>query len=144
MMTLAIVAVAGCIGVASAAGAASYDLVGTHAIVNFATDPSGTTASVSYGSYNGSTCALTSTQTASCATVKVGSVKQRAVRICGWRAHALGAGSRGACSVRLALSYPPVSVCSSNSFAIAGSRRRTALANARRYSASVSSSSVAA
>ena len=34
------------------------DLVGLHVIVNFATDQSGTTASVSYGPFDGTTCTL--------------------------------------------------------------------------------------
>ncbi len=71
------------LGLAGAAGATTYDthltrapyltdLVGTHVIVNFATDQTGTVASVSYGAYDGTTCALTSTQAAIRSTVKVG------------------------------------------------------------------------
>ena len=40
------------------------DLVGTHVIVNFATDQTGTVASVSYGAVRRHACALTSTQAA--------------------------------------------------------------------------------
>ena len=38
------------------------DLVGLHVIVNFATDQTGTAASVSYGPFDGTTCTLSSTQ----------------------------------------------------------------------------------
>jgi chitodextrinase len=72
---------------ADAASAATYDahltrapyltdLVGVHVIVNFATDQSGTAASVAYGSANGGSCSLTSTQTAARSTVTVGSVSE--------------------------------------------------------------------
>ena len=50
------------------------DLVGLHAIVNFATDQSGTAASVRYGPFDGTTCALSFTQAASRTTVKVGAL----------------------------------------------------------------------
>ncbi len=52
------------------------DLVGVHVIVNFATDQSGTTASVSYGPFDGTTCTLPSVQSATRSTVKVGSVSE--------------------------------------------------------------------
>jgi Calcineurin-like phosphoesterase len=74
-------------GLASPSGAATYDthltrapyltdLVGLHVIVNFATDQSGTAASVSYGPVNGGTCTLGSTQSATRVTVKVGTVNE--------------------------------------------------------------------
>ncbi len=67
------------------AGAATYDtrltrapyltdLVGLHVIVNFATDTSRTTASVSYGPFDGTSCSLTSSQSATRTTVKVGTL----------------------------------------------------------------------
>jgi hypothetical protein len=52
------------------------DLVGLHVIVNFATDQSGTAASVSYGAFDGTTCTLPSSQSASRSTVTVGSVNE--------------------------------------------------------------------
>src|SRR4029077_4569935 len=52
------------------------DLVGVHVIVNFATDQSGTTASVSYGPFDGTTCTLPSVQSATRSTVKVGTVSE--------------------------------------------------------------------
>ena len=76
------------LGVVSApAGAASYDthltrapyltdLVGLHVIVNFATDQSGTVASVTYGSFDGTSCVLSSAQSATRTTVKVGTVSE--------------------------------------------------------------------
>jgi hypothetical protein len=71
-------------GAVAQAGAADYnthltrapyltDLVGLHVIVNFATDQSGTTASVTYGPFDGTTCTLPSVQSATRSTVKVGS-----------------------------------------------------------------------
>ena len=73
------------LAVAGPAGAATYDthltrapyltdLVGLHVIVNFATDKTGTTASVAYGSASGGTCNLTSTQAATRISVTVGSL----------------------------------------------------------------------
>ena len=50
------------------------DLVGLHVIVNFATDQTGTTASVSYGPFDGTTCTLPSSQSATRSTVTVGSL----------------------------------------------------------------------
>ena len=75
------------VGVVGTAEAATYDphltrapyltdLVGLHVIVNFATDQSGTAASVSYGPFDGTTCALTWTQAATRTTVKVGSINE--------------------------------------------------------------------
>jgi hypothetical protein len=76
------------LGVLSApAGAASYDthltrapyltdLVGLHVIVNFATDQSGTVASVTYGPFDGTSCVLSSAQSATRTTVKVGTVSE--------------------------------------------------------------------
>ena len=52
------------------------DLVGMHVIVNFATDQSGTTASVTYGPFDGTSCALSSAQTAMRTTVTVGTVNE--------------------------------------------------------------------
>ena len=74
-------------GAVEAAGAADYnthltrapyltDLVGLHVIVNFATDQSGTTASVTYGPFDGTTCTLPSVQSATRSTVKVGTVSE--------------------------------------------------------------------
>ena len=74
-------------GAVQPAGAADYnthltrapyltDLVGLHVIVNFATDQSGTTASVTYGPFDGTTCTLPSVQSATRSTVKVGTVSE--------------------------------------------------------------------
>ena len=52
------------------------DLVGLHALVNFATDQSGTAASVSYGPYDGTTCTLSWTQAATRTTVRVGTIDE--------------------------------------------------------------------
>ena len=52
------------------------DLVGLHVIVNFATDQSGTTASVTYGPFDGTTCVLSSAQSATRTTVTVGTVNE--------------------------------------------------------------------
>jgi hypothetical protein len=73
--------------VSAPAGAASYDthltrapyltdLVGLHVIVNFATDQSGTVASVTYGPFDGTSCVLSSAQSATRTTVKVGTVSE--------------------------------------------------------------------
>ena len=52
------------------------DLVGLHVIVNFATDQSGSAASVSYGPSSGGTCTLGSSETAVRSTVTVGTVSE--------------------------------------------------------------------
>src|SRR4051812_26642722 len=52
------------------------DLVGTHVLVNWATDRSTTTASLRWGAVTGSTCSLTSTQTATRVSITVGSVSE--------------------------------------------------------------------
>ena len=52
------------------------DLVGLHVIVNFATDQSGTTASVTYGPFDGTSCVLSSAQSATRTTVTVGTVNE--------------------------------------------------------------------
>jgi hypothetical protein len=73
--------------VSAPAGAASYDthltrapyltdLVGLHVIVNFATDQSGTVASVTYGPFDGTSCVLSSAQSATRTTIKVGTVSE--------------------------------------------------------------------
>src|SRR5258705_10507861 len=72
---------------AAPAGAASYDthltrapyltdLVGLHVIVNFATDQSGTTAPVTYGPFDGTSCVVSSAQSATRTTVTVGTVTE--------------------------------------------------------------------
>ena len=89
MRTLTVLAISAlaALGLAGPVSAASYDthltrapyltdLVGLHVIVNFATDQSGTTASVSYGPFDGTTCTLPSTQSATRSTVKVGTVSE--------------------------------------------------------------------
>ena len=86
MRTLTVLAISAfaALGLAGPVSAASYDthltrapyltdLVGLHVIVNFATDQSGTAASVSYGPFDGTTCTLPSTQSATRTTVTVGS-----------------------------------------------------------------------
>ncbi len=85
---LAIALLLATLGLAAApAGAASYDthltrapyltdLVGLHVIVNFATDQSGAVASVSYGPFDGTSCTLSSTQSATRKTVTVGTVSE--------------------------------------------------------------------
>ena len=86
-LTVLAISVLAALGLAGPVGAASYDthltrapyltdLVGLHVIVNFATDQSGTTASVSYGPFDGTTCTLPSTQSATRSTVKVGTVSE--------------------------------------------------------------------
>ena len=80
----ALVALAGGVGSAEATSydphltRAPYltDLVGLHVIVNFATDQSGTAASVSYGPFDGTSCSLTWTQAATRSTVKVGAINE--------------------------------------------------------------------
>ena len=52
------------------------DLTGLHVIVNFATDQSGTAASVAYGPFDGVTCSLSWTQAATRTTVKVGAINE--------------------------------------------------------------------
>ena len=89
MRTLTVLAISAlaALGLAGPVSAASYDthltrapyltdLVGLHVIVNFATDQSGTTASVSYGPFDGTTCTLPSTKGATRSTVKVGTVSE--------------------------------------------------------------------
>ena len=89
MRTLTVLAISAfaALGLAGSVSAASYDthltrapyltdLVGLHVIVNFATDQSGTTASVSYGPFDGTTCTLPSTKGATRSTVKVGTVSE--------------------------------------------------------------------
>ncbi|HET6173106.1 MAG TPA: metallophosphoesterase [Gaiellales bacterium] len=87
LTTIALTALLSLAGMADAAGAATYDghltrapyltdLVGLHVIVNFATDQTGTAASVKYGTFDGSSCTLGSTQAATRSTVKVGTVSE--------------------------------------------------------------------
>jgi hypothetical protein len=52
------------------------DLVGSHVNVNWATDRSGTTASVEWGPVSGTTCSLTNTQTATRISITVGTVNE--------------------------------------------------------------------
>jgi calcineurin-like phosphoesterase family protein len=85
LAALALIALLGVVGPVPVAGATDYnthltrapyltDLVGLHVIVNFATDQTGTTASVSYGPFDGTTCTLPSSQSATRSTVTVGSL----------------------------------------------------------------------
>ncbi|MDQ1475421.1 MAG: acid phosphatase type 7, partial [Actinomycetota bacterium] len=80
----ALVAISG-VASASAASAATFDphltrapyltdLVGTHVLVNWATDRSTTTGSLRWGAVTGGTCSLTSTQAATRVSITVGSV----------------------------------------------------------------------
>jgi hypothetical protein len=52
------------------------DLVGTHVLVNWATDRSTTTGSLRWGAVSGGTCSLTSTQAATRVSITVGSVAE--------------------------------------------------------------------
>ena len=85
LAALALIVMLGVVGPLAPADAADYnthltrapyltDLVGLHVIVNFATDQTGTTASVSYGPFDGTTCTLPSSQSATRSTVTVGSL----------------------------------------------------------------------
>src|SRR5665213_1593535 len=82
-----LVTVGGIVGASAASAATTFnahltrtpyltDLVGTHVLVNWATDQSATTGSLQWGSVTSGTCSLTATQTATRISITVGSVSE--------------------------------------------------------------------